>query len=136
MKKESVQINYYTKYPDILGHVTGNLHEDPETGALICYRHSEDSTGNYREAEGDVGEALMDDDGDEEALAASEAKSVAINDYSNGQITEPALASSSPKTPKSKPTSVSPATTPPDEISPRGAIVEVSQRLTRAKASD
>jgi hypothetical protein len=85
------------------------LREHSQNGNLICYNHPSE----YEEDNDiDMGEALMDDDGEDEGLIS--------NEYSMDS-----------DVPETLPTPASRF----DEPSPRGAIVEVSQRLRRTKTA-
>lgn len=120
----------------------GNLREQQETANLVCYKHPAECM-DYSDV--DMGEALMDDDGDEEQIVVTD--EYTMIEYAEADA--PAAATSPPpplssSSPEQKPATEQPAIPEQqqqqksseqesDEISPRGAIVEVSQRPTRSR---
>lgn len=129
----------------LLVHVSGNLREDPESANLICYNHQIEDRDYMDLDMGESGEALMDDDGDDDG---DDDVMIINDDYINveifcDQVLEVPLEPPPPLIPLRAPPSPTPvvmettasSSVQPDEISPRGAIVEVRQRLTRASRS-
>ncbi|XP_014214983.1 histone-lysine N-methyltransferase NSD2 [Copidosoma floridanum] len=107
-------------------HTYGNLREHPENGTLVCYNHPAELTECY---DMDVGEALMDDDGETDDDVVITYENYMVNcGFESGQVSE-LLSTSSKVSSLSIPALDIPvtATTPVsvDERSPRGAIVEI-----------
>lgn len=125
-------------------HTQGNLRENIQTGAYVCHNHATEykDIGNV-ELNGTKGEALMDDDECENECPAHHndcngAKIQEINKTDEETLEEKVVKDQTEVTQELRVTDDAMSVEVPphlDEPSSRGAIVEVSPRLTRARST-